>query len=189
MDTSNWIDMSSKYRSTLSNIDVQQSTGWIHRSSSHVVSSSINIDAPNGLAVVFECKSACGMHKIPDFNCTITWPSQKMMSSGMETHGTDPILMALARHNQLRLVNSPYLPEHIIASSSNDGFLGMEYNRDDSHGMSLLSFTKYSLFIVECIHNLRRFFFGKRSKLNFFVIGHVGLGINLRQLLFFGLSF
>lgn len=88
--------------------------------------------------MVLEGKSAGRMNKVPHFDCAITRSSQDMVSARMELHGTHPIAMALARHDQLGLIDCPYFPEHIVTARADDGFFGMEDHSTDGHGMSLL---------------------------------------------------
>lgn len=72
MNAAHGINMSSEHASAPTDIDVQQSARGIKRSSGNVVSSSVEIDAPDGLTVVLKGKGAGGMHEIPYFDCAVT---------------------------------------------------------------------------------------------------------------------
>ena len=87
------------------------------------------------------------------------------------------------------MVHSPYLPEHVVATSTNDGLFGMKNNSSNRHGVTFLSLTQNSLLVVELLSDFRRLLFRERSKLCLFVLSHVGLGLDLGQTFFLPLGF
>ena len=179
MDTCNWIDMSSEYASTFSYIDVQQSAGGVKGTSCDVISCSVNIDAPDGLAVIFEGECTGGVDKIPYLYSAVSGSCEEMMASGMEAHGADPIFVALTGHDKFWLVNSPYFPEHVVTTCADNGFFGVKNDSGDRHSVTFLSLPQHSLFVVELFAYFRCIFFGEGGELGLFGLAHVGLCLNL----------
>lgn len=95
-----------------------------------------------------------------------------MAPSWVKFHGTNPVPVSLSWHYEFRLVNCPYLPEHIVTACSNDRLFGMKDHCTNWHSMSLLSFSQNCLFIVKWLWRAcrRSLILGKWSEFNLFIV-------------------
>ncbi len=110
MNTINGVDVPSQDTPTLPDINIEQPGRMIHRPRGNVIPCGIKVNTPHWLSVIFEGECAWGVHEVPYLYCRVTTRRDDVQSFRVELHRTDPVFVALTRHDQLRLTHCPYLP-------------------------------------------------------------------------------
>lgn len=147
MDRVDRVHMTSQNCSTLSDVYVQQSAWMVHWTRCNIISSCIQINRPNWLAMILESKGTRSVDKVPNFNRWISTCCHNVKTFWMKLHRTYPIFMTLAWHDELRLTYGPNFPKHIIRARTNDRFFRMKYNWADGHLVCFLSLGKDGLLV------------------------------------------
>lgn len=96
------------------NCKVPKLDGMVHRARDQEVPTVMEVALPNWLTVFRVSGLALGIDEVPYLDATISGGCGQVVASRMEGDTTNPILMALATHDEISAGDGPEFPGGIV---------------------------------------------------------------------------